>query len=189
MDTNLAFQEELWEELIDGQIVAMSPAATNHNRVASMIYHIFQGYLDGKRCEPFADNETVYLTEKDHFVPDCMIVCDQSKVKNDGIHGAPDLVVEVLSPSTARRDKGYKKDAYEASGVPEYWIVDTMNKSVEVYLLRDGKYFMDNLYILYPDFMMNKMTDEQKSALVTEFKCHLYDDLVFRLDKIFSRVP
>ena len=189
MNTNLAFEEEMWEELIDGQIVAMSPAATNHIRVASKIYYIFERYLEGKKCEPFADGVTVYLNEKDHFVPDCMVVCDQSKVKSDGIHGAPDLVVEVLSPSTARRDKGYKKDVYESSGVPEYWIVDTMNKSVEVYLLRDGKYFMDNLYILYPDYMMNRMTDKEKSAIVTEFKCHLYDDLVFSLEKIFPRVP
>ena len=113
MNTNLAFQEELWEELIDGQIVAMSPAATNHNRVASMIYHIFQGYLDGKNCIPFGDNETVFLTEKDHFVPDSMIVCDRNKIQSDGVHGAPDLVVEVLSPSTARRDKGYKKRSEE----------------------------------------------------------------------------
>lgn len=186
MNTNLAFEEEMWEELIDGQIVAMSPAATNHNRVAGMIYHIFQGYLDGKNCIPFADNETVYLTEKDHFVPDSMIVCDRSKIQSDGIHGAPDLVVEVLSPSTARRDKGYKKNVYERCGVPEYWIVDTMNRSIEVYRLEDGKYFLDNLYILYPDFMLKKMTEEEKSALVTEFKCHLYDDLVFHLEKIFS---
>ena len=169
--------------------VAMSPAATNHNRVASMIFHIFQGYLDGKSCEPFADSETVYLTKTDHFVPDCMVVCDKDKIKSDGVHGAPDLVVEVLSPSTARRDRGHKKDVYEACGVPEYWIVDTLNKSIEVYLLRDGKYIMDNLYILYPDFVLEKMKDEEKKAIVTEFTCHLYDDLVFSLEKIFSRVP
>ncbi|MCI9505548.1 MAG: Uma2 family endonuclease [Oscillospiraceae bacterium] len=189
MNSNLAYQEEFWEELINGRAVAMSPAATNHNRVASMIFHIFQGYLDGKSCEPFADNETVYLTKTDHFVPDCMVVCDKDKIKSDGVHGAPDLVVEVLSPSTARRDRGHKKDVYEACGVPEYWIVDTLNKSIEVYLLRDGKYIMDNLYILYPDFVLEKMKDEEKKAIVTEFTCHLYDDLVFSLEKIFSRVP
>ena len=67
--------------------------------------------------------------------------------------------------------------------------MDTLNKSIEVYLLRDGKYIMDNLYILYPDFVLEKMKDEEKKAIVTEFTCHLYDDLVFSLEKIFSRVP
>ena len=127
MNSNLAYQEEFWEELINGRAVAMSPAATNHNRVASMIFHIFQGYLDGKSCEPFADNETVYLTKTDHFVPDCMVVCDKDKIKSDGVHGAPDLVVEVLSPSTARRDRGHKKMSMRPAAFRNIgsWILST----------------------------------------------------------------
>lgn len=186
MNGNLAFQEERREELINGEVVAMSPAATNHNRIAFKIAVLFENHLRGKRCVPFGDGESVFLDEKNHFIPDAMIVCDRDKIKWDGIHGAPDLVVEVLSPGTAKNDKGYKKSAYESSGVPEYWIVDTLNKSVEVYLLREGHYALDNLYMLYPDFMLKHMTDDEKAAVVTEFKCHLYDDLIIRLDDIFD---
>lgn len=189
MNTNLAYQDDAWEkrreELIDGEIVMMSPAATNHTFTASNIYYLFAHYLRGKKCTPIADGTTVYLTDKDHFVPDFMVVCDRDKIKRNGVHGTPDLVVEVLSPSTAKNDRSHKKDAYERSGVPEYWIVDLSNRSVEVYLLEDGRYKLDNIYILYPAEELEDMTDEEKTALVTEFKCHLYDDLIIRLDDIF----
>ena len=97
MSNNLAYQEERREELIGGKVVMMAPASSNHNRIAGNIYYIFRRYLNGKKCEPFADGESVYLTDEDHYVPDFMVVCDPDKIKNDGVHGAPDLVVEVLS--------------------------------------------------------------------------------------------
>lgn len=111
MSDNLAFEEAPWEELIDGKAVLMSPRpAVNHNFVSGSIYGIFHHYLRGKRCTPFADGTDLYLTEDNRFVPDCMIVCDKDKIHTDGVHGAPDLVVEVLSPSTAKNDKGHKKE-------------------------------------------------------------------------------
>lgn len=189
MNSNLAYQDDAWEkrreEIINGEVVMMSPASSDHNRIAGNIYRIFANYLNGKKCEPFSDGEAVYLTDEDLFIPDFMVVCDPEKVQWDGIHGAPDLVVEVLSHSTAKNDRTQKKDAYECSGVPEYWIVDLSNRSVEVYLLEDGRYKLDNIYILYSAEELEDMTDEEKTALVTEFKCHLYDDLIIRLDDIF----
>lgn len=65
-----------------------------------------------------------------------MVVCNKDIIKKDGVHGVPDLIVEVISPSTAKKDKGYKKDLYETCGVKEYWLVDTDNRSIEVYLLK-----------------------------------------------------
>ena len=186
MNQSLAYQNEWREELLGGEAVAMSPAATNHNRVSGMIYHIFQSYLKGKHCIPFPDGETVILSEKDHFVPDGMIVCDRDKIKATGVYGAPDLVVEVLSPSTAKRDRGYKKDAYQAAGVPEYWIVNPADRSVEVYLLAEGQYTLDNVYAIFPDWMLESMKEEEKAEVVTSFKCHLYDDLILSLEDIFS---
>ena len=106
MNSNLAYQEEPREELIGGKVVAMSPRpAFNHNRVAFRIAHIFENYLDGKKCTVIADGTDLFLTEEDRFIPDVMVVCDRDKIRRDGVHGAPDLVVEVLSPSTARNDK------------------------------------------------------------------------------------
>ena len=74
MNNNLAYLREGREELINGKIVAMSPAATNHNRVAGNIFLLFGSYLRGKPCIPFGDGEKVFLTETDHFVPDFMVV-------------------------------------------------------------------------------------------------------------------
>ena len=188
MNTNLAYQDEIWEELIDGTIVAMSPAASNHNRISGNIHAIFWTYLKDKPCEPFPDGENLFLSEKDHFIPDVMIVCDPDKIKHNGVHGAPDLVVEVLSPSTAKNDKGYKKEAYAAAGVKEYWIVDPANKFIEQYFLENGQFVLNDVYSIRPDWELEKMTEEERAALVTEFKCSLYDDLLISLEDVFRRV-
>lgn len=186
MSDNLAYQEERREELIDGKLVMMAPASPGHTYVADGILTIFRHYLKGKSCIPFGDGVLVYLTDKDKFVPDVMVVCDRSKIKPDGVHGAPDLVVEVLSPSTAKNDRTHKKNVYERCGVPEYWLVSPVEKFIEVYWLDDGKYVLHDVYALRPDWVLEQMTDDERSAVVREFKCHLYDDLTIRLEDIFS---
>ena len=185
MDTNAVYQDTFREELIDGEIVKMAPPPVGHVFAANSILYIFKRYLKGKKCIPFG-GLLVHLTENDRFVPDMMVVCDRSKIRRNGVYGAPDLVVEVLSPSTAKNDKGYKKDVYESSGVPEYWIVDPVVRSIEVYLLRNGRYVLDNISTLYSAEELEEITDEEKAAVITEFKCHLDDDLVIRLEDIFN---
>ncbi|MDD6128985.1 MAG: Uma2 family endonuclease, partial [Veillonellaceae bacterium] len=121
---NLAYKEPPVTELIEGKTYLMSPRPRlQHNFVASNIYHIFATYLHGKTCKAIADGTDLFLDKENHYVPDTMIVCDRSKLKSDGVHGAPDLVVEVLSPSTAQNDRGAKMRHYAAAGVKEYWIV------------------------------------------------------------------
>ena len=161
MNPNMAYNydDDYRSELINGKIIMMSPRPVfNHVTVASNIYRIFANYLKGKSCTPFDDGFDLYLTEKDHFVPDAMVVCDPDKIHNDGVHGAPDLVVEVLSPSTAKRDKTYKKQVYEQCGVQEYWIVDVDSKRLEQYLLQEGQLQLVEVYSVYPDYIWNKMT-------------------------------
>ena len=119
-------------------------------------------------------------------MPDVMVVCDREKIKPDGVYGAPDLLVEILSPSTARNDRMRKKDVYAASGVLEYWIVSPEEQSIEVYLLRDGAYTLDNLYAYCSDEDQADMTEAEKAGLTAEFKCHLFDDLTIRLEDIFG---
>ena len=188
MDTigNLAYQEEPRYEIIHGKIAAMSPATPLHNHIAGNIFLIFGSYLKRKKCDPFSDGTAVYLSEQHRFIPDFMIVCDRSKIQSRWVYGAPDLLVEIISPSTAKNDRLHKKNVYEASGVPEYWIVSPKEKSIEVYILQDGQYILDNLYTYYSGEELEDMTEEEKSLLVTEFKCHLYDDLSIRLDDIFG---
>lgn len=97
-------------------------------------------------------------------------------------------VVEILSPSTSKRDRIYKKKVYEECGVREYWIVNPVDRSVEQYVLEDGQLILRDVFQLYPDFMLQHMTEEEKTAIVTEFQCTLFDDLTIRLENIFHRV-
>ena len=186
MNTNLAYKEEyVKEELIHGQVVLMSPQPSiNHVNVINNISILFGNFLKGKTCQSFPDSAAVFLTEKDYFVPDFMVVCDPDKVKYNGVYGAPDLVVEVLSPSTAKRDRGYKKQVYEQCGVREYWLVNVAEKSVEQYLLAEGRLELAEVYTLPPDYL----TEEEKEPYITEFKCSLYDDLLIKLEDVFDRV-
>lgn len=189
MNNNLAYQEDFREEIINGAVTAMSPRpAWNHVSVAGNIYKIFANYLDGKRCTPIPDGLDLYLSEENRFVPDFMVVCDPDKIQSDGVHGAPDLVAEVLSSSTAKNDRGPKMDAYAASGVKEYWIVDTANRSVEVYLLSGERYMLHEVYAIHPDHVLAKMTEEERAAVPVEFQCSLFDDLAIQLKEVFARI-
>lgn len=184
MADNLAYQEELRNEMLNGKIVAMSPRpAVNHNRVIGNIFYAFMGYLRGKTCEPFADGTDVYLTEKDRVVPDVMIICKKEIIKRNGVHGAPDLVVEVLSPGTEKRDRGYKKDLYEKSGVREYWLVEPETQTVEVYLLKDKKFVLDEVYRIFPDYV--KLSPDEQERYKSDVRVSLYDDFYIPLENIF----
>ena len=186
INDNLAYQEEPLYEILDGKVLAMSPAAPRHNRIAGNIFLIFGNYLKKKKCVPLGDGTAVYLDEQNRFIPDFMVVCDRSKIQSKWVYGAPDLLVEILSPSTARNDRMRKKDVYAASGVLEYWIVSPEEQSIEVYLLRDGAYTLDNLYAYCSDEDQADMTEAEKAGLTAEFKCHLFDDLTIRLEDIFG---
>lgn len=183
MRENVAYQEELREELLAGKLYMMSSPSVNHNLVASNIYYSFRSCLKGKSCRAFSDGVDVFLTENDRVIPDGMIVCNRDIIRPDGIHGAPDLVVEVLSPGTAKNDKGYKKELYEQSGVKEYWIVDPNICSIETYLLSDGKYHLDGFYGLFPDAL--GFTEKERTDSRKEIRPSLFDDLCIPLEEIF----
>lgn len=111
---NANFEEKRRVEKINGVTVMQSAMpSVNHNRVVGNIVGSFFGYLKGKQDEVFENSVQVHLDEDNTFVPDAMIVCNKDIIKHNGIYGAPDLVVEVLSPSTGKNDRGPKKDVYE----------------------------------------------------------------------------
>lgn len=184
MNGNLAYQEELREELLGGRIYMMSSPTVNHSQIASNIYYAFRSYLKGKTCRPFNDGVDVYLTENDRVIPDAMIVCNKNIIRLDGIHGAPDLIVEVLSPGTAKNDRGYKKNLYETARVKEYWIVDPIAHSIEVYILADGKFILDEVYALYP--AGSGVTDKEREETKKEIHVSLYNDFCISLEEIFK---
>lgn len=185
---NLALQEESLEEWIGGQPVMMAPPVSNHNRIARNLSGIFVPYLRGKQCEYFGDHEGVFLSDGEEYIPDGMIVCDPEKIKWEGVHGAPDLVIEILSPGTARYDKGRKKDVYEQSGVKEYWIISPTELTIEQYVLQDGKFILRDIYQKYTAHLLRYMTEEERTAVVHKFRCSLYDDLWINVNDVFDRV-
>ena len=187
MQSNLAYKEpylDEWKhkEIIGGKVVMMAPASTNHHRISFSISNIFYNFLKNRRCEYFPDGEALYLNEEEYYIPDGMVVCDPDKVRADGVHGAPDLVVEILSPSTGRNDRTHKKDVYERYGVREYWIVSPGDLSVEQYVLEDGRFVLRDIYYRYPDM------EDGKPVNATEFQCSLFDDLTIHVEDVFGRV-
>lgn len=103
-------------EIIDGKIIMMSPRpVVNHNTIIVNLSIIFGNYLDGKKCINLSDGVDMHLDENNTVIPDSMIICNRDIIKRDGIYGAPDLIVEVLSLSTARRDRSVKKNLYETN--------------------------------------------------------------------------
>jgi Uma2 family endonuclease len=138
-------------ELIDGVPYMMSPAPTKlHQKLLGALYRKIADYLDDKSCNVYIAPIDVRLNpegDDDTVVqPDLVIVCDESKDDDHGIVGAPDLVVEVLSPSTASYDMGTKLDKYIEAGVREYWIVDPEGQSVRVFIKKDEVNFSINNY-------------------------------------------
>ena len=174
-------------EKIGGKIFAMSRPAVNHITVSGNIYHIFRNYLKGKTCKVFAEAD-LYLFEDDNVMPDIMIVCNKDIIRETGIYGSPDLIVEVLSPSTTGKDKKQKMKLYEKCGVTEYWLVSPNGRSIEVYLLNAGRLEFSFAAVLEKECMIEKMNDEEKAELIFEFKTSLFDDLIIYLEDVFEGV-
>lgn len=132
---------ERWE-IINGEAYNMTPAPViKHQDIAGNFFSILKQKLSGRQCRPFIAPTDVVLSEHDVVQPDLLVVCDKKKITAANIQGAPDMVIEVLSPSTALKDKREKRDLYERFGVKEYLIVDPTEMYVERFLLgSDGGY-------------------------------------------------
>lgn len=145
----LTWDENEHVELIDGYPMMMSSPAIAHQRAVIAISSQLFDYLKGKKCEAFHAPVDVRLFEEEGnrpedvdtvVIPDVMVVCDPKKLDDTGCKGAPDMVVEVLSPSNRRHDLITKFNLYQQAGVREYWIVNPSDKFVQVFLLEDGRY-------------------------------------------------
>ena len=135
--------DKRWE-LIDGVPYAMSAPSRRHQEILVQLSGLLRNFLVGKPCKVFVAPFDVRLnadTRDDTVVqPDVLVVCDESKLDNKSCIGAPDLVIEILSPSTALRDKVIKHKWYLRAGAREYWLVDPDDKTVMVYVLINGVY-------------------------------------------------
>ncbi|MBM2834175.1 MAG: Uma2 family endonuclease [Candidatus Brocadiaceae bacterium] len=132
---------ERWE-IIDGVAYNMTPApSVKHQNVAGNFFSQLKQKLANKTCKPFIAPVDVILSEYDIVQPDVFVVCDKNKITEANIKGAPDLVVEILSPATALKDLREKKNLYEKFGVKEYTVIDPLEEYVERFCLGgDGIY-------------------------------------------------
>lgn len=170
-------EDQRWE-LIDGKAYNMSPAPSIvHQRISRQLLLAFATYLSNKSCEVFTAPFDVRLpkgSEKDDKIdtvvqPDLVVVCDPNKLDDRGCKGAPDLVIEILSPSTAKKDWKEKFELYERVGVQEYWIVDPYVQTVLVFTSNgDKKYGAPDRYVK-PDRIRVGIMDELEIDLQEVF--------------------
>ncbi|EKB61667.1 Uma2 family endonuclease [Bergeyella zoohelcum] len=162
-------------ELFRGKILQMSPAPNvKHQTIARTLYgHFFSFYKDNMICNffpaPFdvrlpkqnTEDQSIYTVVQ----PDLCVICDESKLDEKGCIGAPDLIIEILSPGNSKREMKYKFELYEEAGVREYWIVDPNQESVLMNVLEDGKYTT-----------LNPIVDKEFSSVIfPSLKMHTND--------------
>ena len=153
-------------ELIDGKIYYMAPPSRTHQRILLSLSRKIADYIDSKNgdCEvniaPFA----VFLNKDNinYVEPDISVVCDSSKLDEKGCYGAPDWIIEIVSPGNSSHDYIRKLNLYADAGAQEYWIVNPINHTVLVYHLEESKFevysytFQDKIKVnIYDDLWIN----------------------------------
>lgn len=146
----LSWDMEEMVELINGKVFKKAAAAPRriHQWLAGNLYTELNQFLKGKKCQAYIAPFDVRLpvkSKRDDKIytvvqPDICVVCDSEKLDDRGCIGAPDLVVEVLSPGNKQLELQHKYEVYESSGIKEYWIMDPDSQTLLIYTLKDGKY-------------------------------------------------
>ncbi len=175
----LAWEGNERVEIINGEIFLMASPFRVHQEINGELFRQLANFLEGKKCRVYAAPFAVRLFEKDGdnpedvdtmVEPDITVVCDKDKLDKHGCKGAPDMVIEILSPSTRRHDRLVKLGLYQQAGVREYWIVDPENKSVQVFL-QDGSSFLK----IHEDYGREDIA-----------KVNVLDGCFIELSKVFS---
>lgn len=170
-------ENERWE-IIDGVPYMQAAPSRVHQEISGELYLQFGTYLKGKPCKvyhaPFCvrlDIEKNDTDVKNVVEPDITIVCDSNKLDERGCKGSPDMIVEILSPSTGKKDRVDKFNKYEKSGVTEYWVVEPDQKIVSVFLLQNNsRYGRPEMY-----------TEEDK------IKVSIFPELEIDLKPVFEK--
>lgn len=164
-------------ELYDGKLVAMASPSNAHQLISNELSRQLSNYLFGKQCkvypapfdvQPFAKKEDSPETITTVVQPDISIVCDPEKTGGHGCKGAPDMIIEITSPSTGRTDNLIKFHLYRQACVREYWIVEPDIRVVSVYTLKNGNYYAR----AYDDTMLAPV--------------NIFEDCVIDLPKVFE---
>lgn len=148
-------------ELIDGELYMMAAPDTNHQRLVTEFIYLIKDYIkrNNGECEIFPSPFAVFLNADDkiYLEPDISVICDKNKLTDEGCSGAPDWIIEVVSPSSRSMDYNKKLFKYRTAGVREYWIVDPMKQLIMVYNFEQDIFkqhsFSDKVKVeIYQDF-------------------------------------
>ncbi len=176
----LTWKFEQTIEIFKGKIFPMASPSRTHQKVTQRIFKFLDTHFEGKPCElyiaPFDvrlfDRKKSLKTDKNIFTvlqPDLFIVCDLTKLEERGCLGAPDLVIEILSPGNSKKEMKTKKELYEESGVKEYWVVDSTHESVARYNVESEEKFGNPTIFVSDDNLISQ----------------IFPDLVLDLKKVF----
>ena len=156
-------------ELIDGQIYYMAPPSTKHQRILSFLHLEIGNYIRAKKgsCEVFPAPFAIFPFADDskYLEPDISVVCDRHKLNDNGCNGAPDWIIEIVSPGSRPMDYYTKLALYRSAGVREYWIVDPMKQTILVYDMEH-----DSAPVIY--------------SFTDIVKANIYDDLYINFSNI-----
>jgi Uma2 family endonuclease len=146
----LTWDENERYEIIDGAAFMLATPSRIHQEISMALSAALYAYLQSKPCKVYPAPFSVRLfpaedgSDDTVLEPDITVVCDPSKLDDRGCNGAPDLIIEIISPSTARHDRLVKFNKYREAGVREYWTVDPEERMILTYLLKDGQYLAAN---------------------------------------------
>ena len=154
--------EDIHAELINGNIVYMAPPSTQHQRILTRLCTAIDNYINenGGKCEVFPAPFGVQLREEDDTIvePDISVICDPDHLNERGCLGAPDWIIEIVSPSSIKHDYITKLNLYNNAGVREYWIVNPEQQNICVYDMRDNQ-FIINQYTFHDHVKVNIYDD------------------------------
>lgn len=167
-------------EKIHGMIYNMSPGGFNHATVNLNIHQTVSRQLKDSLCLVYLENLNLLFEDDTCLVPDILVLCDRKQITPKGYGGVPRFIAETLSPSTARRDRGEKKELYRLKGVEEYWIVDPRSKSIEIYYLQDGQYVLQDSLMLEED----KEDEAYNAEMVISLRA--FPHVTMRLGELFE---
>ena len=190
--TNIAmeypsFWREFEREIIGGKIMHFTPLGFLQGRPTRRLNTIFDQYFGGKTCTVFSD-ELIQFTKKDKLAPDIAVFCKGYEVINNAIHGTPELIVEILSTATQKRDRGIKKEIYEQCGVKEYWLVDPKNLAIEVYKLENGILILKDFHAVMEGWEKEEVVKDGGEITSHILTTPLFEGFVIDLTEVFQDI-
>lgn len=171
-------EEERWD-IIDGVPYMHATPLRIHQEVSGELFYQIRNYLKDKPCKVYAAPFSVRLPKENErddnastvVEPDIVVICDELKLDDKGCKGAPDLIIEIVSPSSKKLDRLIKFNKYQEAGIKEYWIVEPEDKLVSIFKLEsDNRYGRTEIY-----------SEENK------VKVGIFEDLVIDLKEVFKR--